>query len=95
MKKPLHWVAAAAAVVLVPLVSVDSASAVSTFDIVGTPQTYTLQADFNPNWTAVPQGFVERAVLYARAKTVRWEVLAQMSIFFIVPLPLPPTLQRR
>ena len=58
MKKPLHWVAAAGAVVLVPLLSVDSASAVSTFDIVGTPQTYTLQADFNPNWTAVPQGFV-------------------------------------
>ena len=41
-----------------PLLSVDSARAVSTFDIVGTPQTYTLQADFNPNWTAVPQGFV-------------------------------------
>lgn len=58
MKKPLHWVAAAGAVLLVPLLSVDSARAVSTFDIVGTPQTYTLQADFNPNWTAVPQGFV-------------------------------------
>lgn len=44
------------AIALTALLGVSAARAAS-FDLVGTTQPYTLQSDFNPNWTAVPQGF--------------------------------------
>jgi len=53
-----NWIGwlGSAAIALAALLSGSAARAAS-FDLVGTTQPYTLQGDFNPNWTAVPQGF--------------------------------------
>lgn len=46
------------AVVSVIAFSGNAKAASATFDYIGSGQSYTLQSDFNPDWNAVPDGFV-------------------------------------